>query len=441
MKAFLFLLSFSMMAMAAGPKVERKLYVGKDSVEATMTFRGQVEMASTRKPTENQALEKVEAQINHFFGPMGEARQKAVPKGDHEVDVLSITAKAGTRAGWVVSYTYEGTIVVALVAGKLPGTYAIVMPINPDTIYKESKVGNKYPCTDDHYQSEGDFWYFWNPKKPGCKLKENVHYVKLDAKVAGRPNTRITYPKYSDLLDSNNVIDVSLLMGMDDPDKNDHNPLESADINARNYVAIANGFESRGYSRRQWSEAEIKAVSPRGGNAFVEEFEKKLQKATIRIRLFFGPSGINEESSAFHYFFKNALEKAAIMMYDGHSGLGGHLDLASIEQTEGFRITPPKDRYQIYFFNSCSSYSYYNTMFFGRKATASDKRGIKNLEILTNGLATYFSVMHDTNMEMVSAIEAWSAAKGSVSYQAVASKIDSGNLFGVNGDEDNPTKP
>ena len=127
------------------------------------------------------------------------------------------------------------------------------------------------------------------------------------------------------------------------------------------------------------------------------------------------------------------------MIYDGHSGLGGHLDLADIESTEQFKITPDPSRYQIYFFNSCTSYTYFNTDYFARKQTSADPRGTKNLDILANGLATAFDVMHDTNLALLRAIDAWSSGKAKTSYQELAAQIDSENLFGVIGDEDNPT--
>lgn len=57
------------------------------------------------------------------------------------------------------------------------------------------------------------------------------------------------------------------------------------------------------------------------------------------------------------------------MIYNGHSGLGGHLDLKAIADLQGFRIAPNKNRYQIYFFNSCTSYTYDNTTYFNRKRT------------------------------------------------------------------------
>ncbi len=427
-------------------KVERKLYVGNGSVEATMSYRHTVELEATRKPSAAKAHEAIEAQINHLFGPMGEAKkQKAVPKGDHEIAVLAIAKKEGVKGIYTVEYTYEGTIVVQVPKGGLSATYPIVLPTNPGKVYEASavKVGDDlaYPCTDEHYQSEGDFWYFWDPTKTGCPLVQGKDYVRLEAKVKEHPNTRISYPKYSTLADTNNEIKISLLMGMDEPE-NGRNPLRSKDTNAKNYVTIADSLETLGFSRRKLPKEEIAAVSQKakGVAPYVEEFLKNEKKSKIKVQLFFGPSGIGEESSHFHYFFKDAVENSAVMIYDGHSGLGGHLDLASIEETEGFKITPPVERDQIYFFNSCSSYSYYNSMFFNRKSTEGDPRGIQKLDILTNGLATYFYVMHNTNMELIKAISTWASGKGGVSYQAIAKKIDSGNLFGVNGDEDNPTK-
>jgi hypothetical protein len=168
---------------------------------------------------------------------------------------------------------------------------------------------------------------------------------------------------------------------------------------------------------------------------------KKHREVTIEILVFFGPTGIDEESAAFHYYFKDALENSAVMMYDGHSGLGGHLDLAGIESMRGFRFAPAKNRYQVYFFNSCSSYTYYNDMYFSRKRTQKDEDGTKNLDIMTNGLATYFSTIQDANGALIKAIDTWASSGKWTSYQELAKQIDSDNLFGVNGDEDNPKSP
>jgi hypothetical protein len=80
-------------------------------------------------------------------------------------------------------------------------------------------------------------------------------------------------------------------------------------------------------------------------------------------------------------------------------------------------------------------------MYFDRKKTSSDPNGTKKLDIFTNGLSTYFSTMQTSNAALATALEAslQYATTGTayVSYQTLAKQIDSENLFGINGDEDN----
>ncbi len=418
-------------------------YSAVDSTEAVLSFSHEVEFTSRTEPDEDFAREKIDAQVNHLFGPMGEAPVKAVPQGNHRITEISLRKKEGTKSSYVASYSYRGTIVLQGLSGS---SYDLVLPVNPDRIYRTAvrtrSNGQEFnPCTDPHYQAEDDFWYFWNPYKPGCELREGVDYRRFSAKVRRQPNTLQTYPEYDRLVNSSGVIRISILIGMDDPTKA-KNPDRSADINAPNFVGIRRRLESMGFVHRVLSQAEIAEIAQVDDPvAYVEEFAKESRRAKLVVQVFFGPSGISEDSGAFHHFLRDSLENSSLMIYDGHSGLGGHLDLSSIEETHGFQIRVPKDRYQIYFFNSCSSYTYYNTMYFRRKSTAANRRGSKNLDIMTNGLATYFSVLGESDMELIQAIDAWAAGGAAKSYQDLARAIDSDNLFGVNGDEDNPTTP
>ncbi|MGE0615406.1 MAG: hypothetical protein AB7P04_07180 [Bacteriovoracia bacterium] len=426
---------------------ERKLYVGKNATEAYLNFRHTVEINSPRA-NEDDAYEAIEDQLQHLFGTMAVADLKAVPRGAHEITDVQLSVKDGKKT--IVSYQYRGLIVVELAKRETPEaplkSYTVILPNNPATIYRSAMVGRYNPCTDEHYQEEGDFWYFWSPApaNPKCRLKEWVHYRKVTGSLQRIKNTTRSFPEYERLTSADGVLRISLLMGMDDPDLN-RDPNVSDDENALNFRPIKASLLERGYRSRIWSGSEINQVVPdRAANdrVYVEEFTKTFTRnevtRAIRLRIFFGPSGIDEDSRSFHYFFKDSLANEAIMMYDGHSGLGGHLDLAAIEDQHGFEFAPNQKQYQIYFFNSCSSYTYYNSMYFGRKKTQTDPKGTKNLDVLNNGLSTYFSVMHDTNMALVRAVEAWVETGTRVSYQTLANQIDSDNLFSVNGDEDNP---
>jgi hypothetical protein len=414
-------------------KNEKKLYVGSNSTEAVMTYTGVVQYEAGRAPTLKTMTKVIEEQIQHTIGPMSVAKFSAVPKGDHVITDVKIQSKVGTI--YNISYNFEGRIVVE---NGPTSTYEIMLATNPAKIYAASFVGDVSPCTDAHYQSEGDFWYFWNPYNPGCKLKKGVDFTILKAKITRFTNSTLTYPEYQNLPDEKGNINIHVLFGLDD-NTNSRNPLESTDINATNYREFRNYLLKKGYVAKQWTAAQVNMIAKttNGDAPFVET----VSKGKIIYRFFFGPSAINEDSLAFHWFYKDAIENSSVMIYGGHSGLGGHLDLDSIEQNLGEPIKFNTNKYQIFFFDSCTSYKYYNDAYLKRKATALDPNGTKKLDIFTNGLSTYFHVMTDANKAMAEAFDKALgyaiSGKGFVSYQSLAKQIDSDNLFGINGDEDN----
>ncbi|NOT78356.1 MAG: hypothetical protein HOP07_05070 [Bacteriovoracaceae bacterium] len=427
------LVSTTVMALPIQRKNEKKLYIGSNSTEAKINFNGTVQHISTQTPTITTMKRLIEAQVEHTIGPMSAAQYTAVPKGDHVISNIKILSKNGST--FEIGYVYSGNVVLELGPKT---TYDIILAINPETIYSSSFVGEVSPCTDPHYQSEGDFWYFWNPNSPGCKLKKDIDYKIVKAKVSRYENTKLTYPEYHNLPDAKGDIHIHVLFGMDDNTKG-RNPLTSGDINAENYRDFRNYLLEKGYTAKKWTAAEVSTIAKtlNGAKPFVET----IKKDKIVYRFFFAPSAIDEDSLGFHWFYKDALENSAIMIYGGHSGLGGHLDLDSIEQNLGESIKFNKNKYQIYFFDSCTSYKYYNQMYFDRKISTKDPKGTKKLDIFTNGLSTYFHVMPDSNKAIAIALEKAlgyaQTGAGFVSYQSLAKQIDSDNLFGVNGDEDN----
>lgn len=431
---FLILFILSSNVFAERKLDEQKLYVGVNSTEAVIEYQTTVQKKwnRTTNPSAKWVKELVDSQVEHMVGPMSMGDVLAVPKGDHVLSEIKLDKIENGFA--VVSYKFKGTAVV----GNGPREKLdIVLPIAPDTIYESSFVGDKNPCTDDHYQSEGDFWYFWSPEREGCNLKENVDYKIVKAKLTRIANTKKSYPEYSKLPDANGVVSMHVFFGLDDSSKS-RDASTSKDINADNYREFRAYLLGHGYTSRKMTETEVKRIAKTsdGKLPYVEVFSKD----KMQVRLFFGATGINEDSKAFHWFFKDAIENASIMIYNGHSGLGGHLDLASIEANIETNINFNTNRYQIFFFDSCTSYRYYNQQYLERKMTEQDPKGTKKLDIFTNGLSTYFHVLTNANVVMTEAVEKalqMSANGQYVSYQTIAQEIDSDNLFGIVGDEDN----
>ena len=432
-------------------------FVSKRATEAKLKFSHRVEIVSARKPSKEKQEAQVEAQIQHLFGPLERGKPMAAPKEDHKIKITDVVKKDEEKNVWEIHYDYKGTAVVETRRGRLNNTLELTLPINPDLIYEQAQGGKaKNHCTDEHYQDEGDFWYFWGPKPlyPNCPLEENVHYEVVKGDLDRKPVTEKSFPEYHRMADEDGLIQIHAFFGMDETDKS-HNPLRSADINAKAYRDMRESLTSEekdglGFEIRKLEPEEIRKIIPRMAEKdmpWVEEASKTYKNGkTIKVRLFFGETGIDEKSKAFHFFLRDALENSAMMIYDGHSGLGGHLDLEAIATARKWdKVQLNKKKYQIYFFNSCTSYTYYNALFFQKKASKKrskvDPKGTKNLDILANGLATEFDVMHDTSMRLIRAVHNYARANNWTSYQRLAADIDSDNLFTVNGDEDNPEEP
>ena len=97
---------------------------------------------------------------------------------------------------------------------------------------------------------------------------------------------------------------------------------------------------------------------------------------------------VDPNSSEFVTAAVKGLRESDVFIYDGHSGLGGYLEVGRLFGNR--RQTLPTDKYQIFFFNGCSTFSYYNFDFLELKKTAADPQGTKNLEILNTTTQAFF---------------------------------------------------
>lgn len=429
---------------SAGSRATGFDYIGKDSNEAQLKFSSQVIMNVSEEPTREEARDAVISQMDYLFGPMSYGEFKAVPKGNYRVSNIQLEHKSAKM--FIASYDVSMRVAIE---SRVKNVYTVTLPVNPDRIYNRGMVGEKNLCTDDHYQSDGDFWYFWSPDRPGCTLVKDRDYILVEAKVTPIANTEKTYAEFDRMADADGVVTIDMLWGLNEPDSNSWNPDKSEDVNAENYRYVAKQFKKMGFSVERESLDQIQEVTgvitskeKPTVDVFTKEYPavKGRNVKKVVVTMFFGASGIDEESSPFHYYVKKALETSTMMVYAGHSGLGAHLDLKGLEESEGFKIKFDKARYQILYFNSCTSYTYYNTQYFSKKRTQTDVHGTKNLDIVTNGLSTYFSSIDESNLEMVRGIDNWAQKIEPLSFQDMARKMDSENLLGFNGDEDNPAE-
>lgn len=409
-----------------------------DSQEYTLDFDSKVELKTMFTPSDEKIKSQVNRQVEFLFGAFDNNHRQGVPKVNHNIEITSV--KNDSSNLHIISYHYKGTVQVSGSGSK----YQFYLPTNPDNVYLKSIVVkngvSQYPCGDSqHYQSQY-FWYFFNPKAYGCPLKENVDYFAVTGTLSDLPSTTETFPEYERMLDAEGNLKVSVFYGLNT--YGDTNPNTSRDINATSVRAMRSLLLKDGFSSYVLSFDEItKILENRTFDVpYVETFTKSINTNqgthVVQVQLFFGSTDING-GYGFHKFFAAALMRDSVVIYAGHSGLGSYLSPSEIKKTSNISLQLPKNQYQLIFFNGCSSYPYYGAPYFQMKATDQDPAGTKNLDIMTNGLATYFSAITPSNQAVMNAILNYAETGLKTSYQKIITEADSGNLLSILGDEDN----
>jgi len=433
-------------------------YYGRNSIEAWLTFEAQADVALTGNPTaaslnrggraNRQAVELIDTQVMHLMGSFQAVSFRegfgypGVLGESHEIEFTDVAPGLG-RGRKLLTYRFKGKVVFHKDAfrGRAERTVPIKLPLQSDRIYAHGIVDGVNRCTDEHYDSEGDFWYFWDPEMEECPLKGGSEHVFLtQGRLEKLPNTQTTYPEY-DLLYGDNgnadTLDVAVLIGYID-DLDDLRYPNRRDDGFRALRFVEQDLRGRDFERTESRDAFREYANGREvpGINFYRVFEKRVRRGgreqLIRVRVLLADTAVGSRDLTFHRYLVPALEESDVVIYDGHSGLGGNLDLGSIPTV---RFDPAK--YQIFFFNGCSSYPYFNGTFLEAKG------GSRMLDVVTSGLPTF---THTAGPNMVAFLDNFIDGE-TKSYQRILSELERSNgeeesyLTGVNGDEDNRWTP
>lgn len=292
-----------------------------------------------------------------------------VPRSDI---TFTIRQTSGSGGKLFVRYSASGKMLLhKKAAARIMRQQKIVlpMPMDLDTIYDRN-------CTDEHYDSPGDYWYFWNPFREGCAHLAASPYsteVEIRFNSSVTPNQSVT--ARLDLLRGDNQngkeFSIYVVHGFNET-------TSRRDEGRLNY----NDFHR--YLRKNKFKERINVNST---SRELRTFTKPLtlpngEEIEVVVRSLLVDTGIGSRSVQFAKFFKQAVLEADVIFYAGHSGLGGNLDIPSLESKVGEFVVDPKKR-QIFYFDSCSSYSYYLESFRETKTRS-------KIDIITNGLSSYF---------------------------------------------------
>jgi hypothetical protein len=461
-------------------------FYGVNATEAMLTYQAIADVKWSDKEISNlpqletlnsesnrnhkKAIDLVESQIQHLMGTFQSASFKEefgfpgvlgeqenydsddYKQTNYQIEFLKV--EKGTSKGRLsIAYKFTGKSVFDLRAFKNSdrASVPLKLPLSPDLIYKQSmgkKGGEPFNyCTDPGYNDEGDFWYFWDPQQKKCPLADdNQKVLRITGELKLLPNSVERYPDYNALYgdnDNGKVLEISLLLGYVDDIPNNKIG-HTKDTTYKNFKVITKELKDMGFTEltgKDHYKDNFKITS--GGNEtkganFLREYASVIhtddgRKVHVHVQVLLADTAIASRDNTFHYYLVPAFENADVLIYDGHSGLGGNLDLGSLPKVH-FDL----NKYQIFFFNGCSSYSYYNGMFFQAK------HGSKNLDIVNSGLET----SSDSTAPNALAFMKYIIRGDLKSYRRILTALEKSNgedngtyLTGVSGEDDNTYQP
>jgi hypothetical protein len=257
---------------------------------------------------------------------------------------------------------------------------AVFLPLDLAQIYDRN-------CTDEHYNTEGDYWYFWNPYRRGCaRLRKEPLTRKTLVHLEKMPTQKKSSPYWQRLRGNNgngNLFSMHLYYGFSDGAR------ERNDDGRKNFEDISKWLTSMGFHERI-----VRNTPTLVHLVFQKEaLDSNGRLVVFEIQNYLLNTDVESRTPSFAKRFKYSVKEADVILYSGHSGLGGNLDLNYLTSEAGdFEFNSYKK--QIFFFDSCSSYSYNLSPFERLKTT-------RSLDIMTNALPSYFETAFDSHRTFI----------------------------------------
>ncbi len=376
-----------------------------------------------KEPHKSSVIKLIDRQLQHLYGTFSVhetfVNNPGILEAKGSPELLNAKFDNSTRSVRV-TYSYRDRVVFKkkVFKGENP-SIKFLMPRDPTTIYKRSLGSDgRNPCTDEHYNAEEDFWYFWNPDNDGCRIPKS-ELQEVIAKLIPKANTKKTYPNYEKILGDNQngrLVKVVFLVGVDED-------FRHGDLGLKAYKEASELLVKQGFK-----------MAKAGSRQNYLTLKRDKYDVEIDMRL------VDPDEPDFLDIAATGIENADIFIYDGHSGLGSYLNLPRFEKHLGRALKLPLQKSQIFYFNGCSTFPYYNADYFALKRTADDPAGSRNLDIITTSVGATFDVgaRHDSAFIgglLLGKYPTWQKILDEI-YEVDPAES---TLSHVNGDEDNPT--
>lgn len=413
-------------------------------VKFSASFRTQTSLEDIAKLTESEksSMERYEigGTMDFLFGPLSHT-QLGSPQRTFQLQVNWVEAKALANGGTEIPYSYESLWIVNNILLEQP-SIEIPVPYNSEIVYSPrwKRCGDSAP----EHQNRSYFWYYWDPNRTGCDHVQGTHFQMTKMEIASKTlNTAGTSPEYSRMIRIKNgrpTLAMTFAFGYVE-ESNLNNPFTDKDIGAREFQNFIRHLRQvlPGYVETPINIQSYIGYEDREAQDIGIKFTQVGTDLDIEVK-----AVVNFNVDQMELFAKSyAEEHDGLFAWFGHSRVGSGFDAQNFaamlkRYPDKLSITPD---YQIIYWGGCNSYSYYTLPFFQQKATAQDPMGTKGLDIIANGLPSYF-ILNSINAR--AALQAFLHNRGKTTYTELINRIEGyARSYGITvlavvlGDEDN----
>ncbi len=345
-------------------------------------------------------------------------------KGNGQIGLVTVKQSAETAlSGGKKLVRYEASLpVIWPKAVATPRAYTLVLPRDVTTLATFNRTYDG-KCGTNEYGVE-TFWHDFNPKAQGCAFTEtDVVRAPVSVQRSAKESTG-KFPEY-DLVLADDVVDVVAVFGIISSNTpNDEGAREMETVTQKTLRSLQGGTRKDGAA----TSTVIKSAKVTG-KATIGGKERTVNYTALLV------SELASAGADFDAIYGPASEKADLIVYSGHSGLGKNINsLAS-------RSKAVAGKYQLVYLNGCQSFAYLGRGFHDKKIAANgaakDPDGTKYLDVVANALPSYGDD-GETGLILYRALLDQAAPK---TYNDLLKSFSPIHLAAVFGEDDNAFKP
>ena len=376
-------------------------------------------------PKNADATSRIESQLLYTIGHLN---------GDNSVgrlDSVELTDVETTNEGDVDHVTYHAKLLVAW--GKrndVPDTYTFRLPrmVTPDGL-RDFTDKYKDRCSDSHAHdvTSGIYWYYYRPDRSSCSIDaEDV--VTFEATTS--PSDQATsgrFPEYHKVWEDD-VLRVVAVFGKYEDGATSNT---DAGISAYNRFisTMKDSFEGQEYTT-------IPADVPSRPGVETPDitFQVSLEDGTSIELVVLLIDGVRSAGSEFNDRYHDLSERADLIGYLGHSGLGANIRALA---RKGSWV---QGQYAIVFMNGCDTYAYVDSALWDAHSAVNpdDPEGTKYLDIVMNAMPSPFSA-EPANMRAF--VDALWHRDTPMTFEQIFASVTARQVVLVSGEQDNVFVP